>query len=115
VPIPVGSGTRRVLDIRTQIAIPTRGRGVPRRGRGPRGHGGHTGGGRGRSGPPRTDSRPQCQLCGRKEHTVMECWHHFDKNFTPDDKYAGAAATSYGRSTIDTGGMIRSTSPMEQV
>jgi hypothetical protein len=27
----------------------------------------------------------------------MECWHHFDENFVPNDKYAGATATSsYG-------------------
>jgi hypothetical protein len=26
---------------------------------------------------------------------VMECWHRFNKNFTPNDKYAGATATSY--------------------
>jgi hypothetical protein len=26
----------------------------------------------------------------------MECWHHFDAKFVPDDKYIGAATTSYG-------------------
>jgi hypothetical protein len=72
-----------------------RGRGVPHGGRSPRGRGGRTGNVCGRSGPPHTDNRPQCQLCGKKRHKVMECWHRFNKNFTPNDKYAGAAATSY--------------------
>jgi hypothetical protein len=68
---------------------------VPRGGGGARGRGGRTFNVCGRSGPPRTDSKPQCQLCGKKMHMVMECWHRFNKNFTPNDKYAGATATSY--------------------
>jgi hypothetical protein len=35
-------------------------------GGGARGRGGRTGNVCGRSGPPRTDSKPQCQLCGKK-------------------------------------------------
>jgi hypothetical protein len=87
-------------------------------GHGSRGRGGHTSGSRGRSGPPRTDSMPQCQLCGRKNHTVMECWHRFDENFTPDDKYAGAAATSYGVDSnwyTDTGATDHVTSELEKL
>jgi hypothetical protein len=26
---------------------------------------------------------------------VVDCWYHFDENVTLDDKYAGAATTSY--------------------
>jgi hypothetical protein len=37
----------------------------------------------GRSGPPRPDNRPKCQLCGRKGHIVLECWHRFDESYVP--------------------------------
>jgi hypothetical protein len=35
-------------------------------------------------------------LCGKRGHTVIECWHRFDENYVSDDKYAGATITSYG-------------------
>jgi hypothetical protein len=69
------------------------------RGRGSqRGRGGRTGGrttrGRGRNNPGplrqnsgsyNNDKGPRCQLCKKKGHTVMDCWHRFDENFVPDD------------------------------
>jgi hypothetical protein len=49
---------------------------------------------------------------------VMECWHRFDENFTPDDKYAGAAATSYGVDSnwcTDTGATDHVTGELEKL
>ncbi|WVZ51499.1 LOW QUALITY PROTEIN: hypothetical protein U9M48_002643 [Paspalum notatum var. saurae] len=30
--------------------------------------------------------RPKCQLCGKRGHTVINCWHRFDEDFTPDER-----------------------------
>lgn len=88
-----------------------RGRGVPR-GRGNyRGAPSNRGGGAGRTNrgrgtsaallprPQGGDNRARCQLCKKKGNTVIECWHKFDENFVPDERYAGAAANSYGVDT----------------
>jgi hypothetical protein len=48
----------------------------------------------------------------------MECWYHFDKKFTPDDKYAGAATTSYCVDSnwyTDTGATDHVTSDLEKL
>jgi hypothetical protein len=37
---------------------------------------------------------------------VMDCWHRFDENFVPDDRFAGTVDMSYGVDTnwyTDTG------------
>lgn len=34
--------------------------------------------------PPVANLSGPCQLCGRRNHTVINCWHRFDKDFTPD-------------------------------
>jgi hypothetical protein len=39
-------------------------------------------------------SRVECQLCGKKGHTVMKCFKRFDQNYTGEEK-STAAATSY--------------------
>jgi hypothetical protein len=90
----------------------TRGRGSYRGRGGNRGGGSRDSRGRGRGGSqsrqigignrnaPQQDSRPKCQLCGKREHLVMKCWHRFDENFVPNEKYAGAAATSYGADSV---------------
>jgi hypothetical protein len=102
------------------------------RGRGSqRGRGGRTGGrttrGRGRNnpGPPRqnsgsynNDKGPRCQLCKKKGHTVMDCWHRFDENFVPDDRFAGTISNSYGVDTnwyFDTGATDHVTGELEKL
>jgi hypothetical protein len=37
---------------------------------------------------------PECQLCGRKGHTVQKCSKRFDQNFTSEDKSASSTVTS---------------------
>jgi hypothetical protein len=40
--------------------------------------------------------RPECQLCGRKGHTVLKCYKRFDRNYTGEDKSVSlAVASSY--------------------
>lgn len=36
---------------------------------------------RGRERGKSSFNRPQCQLCGRFDHTVFKCYHRFDRNF----------------------------------
>jgi hypothetical protein len=63
--------------------------------------------GRGSTGPPRhnggntssNDSRPKWQLCKKRGHTVMECWHRFDESFVPSERFTGAADGSYAVDT----------------
>jgi hypothetical protein len=46
-----------------------------------------------------------CLVCFKKNHTTAECWHKFDENYVPDQRFAGAAS-SYGVDTnwyADTG------------
>jgi hypothetical protein len=37
----------------------------------------------------------ECQLYGKKGHTVLRCWKRFDQNFTGEEKSASAAVASY--------------------
>jgi hypothetical protein len=30
--------------------------------------------------------KPVCQLCKKTGHTVLQCWKHFDRNYTGEDK-----------------------------
>lgn len=108
----------------------TRGRGSSRGRSGNRGGGSRDSRGRGRGGSqsrqigignrnaPQQDSRPKCQLCGKRGHLVMKCWHRFDENFVPNEKYAGAAATSYGADSnwyVDTGATDHITGDLERL
>ena len=48
----------------------------------------------------------------------MKCWHRFDENFVPNEKYAGAAATSYGADSnwyVDTGATDHITGDLERL
>jgi hypothetical protein len=73
------------------------------RGSSPPARGGHGAPGRGRGGPGRSRGRNndpnaprvECQLCGKKGHTVQRCWKRFDKSFTGEDKSASVAITGY--------------------
>ncbi|XP_016192001.1 uncharacterized protein LOC107632877 [Arachis ipaensis] len=49
-----------------------------------RGRGGRNGRGGGRFGFNNTNSRVQCQLCGRLGHVVWNCYHRFDHSFNPN-------------------------------
>jgi hypothetical protein len=88
---------------------PSRGRG---RARPPaRGHsnaagvpGGHdnsagTGRQRGYSNRRSNPSSEPCQVCFKKGHTAVNCWHRYDENYVPEERHAAAATSSY---TIDT-------------
>lgn len=65
------------------------------------------------------DTRPKCQLCKKRGHTVETCWHRFDHDFIPpSEKMAAAATTSYGVDTnwyIDTGATDRITSELDKL
>jgi histone deacetylase 1/2 len=65
------------------------------------------------------DSRPLCQVCLKRGHTAIECWHRFDEDFVPDEKHAGAAVSgSYGVDTnwyTDTGATDHITSELEKL
>jgi hypothetical protein len=37
----------------------------------------------------------ECQLCGKKGHTILECFKRFDQNYTGEEKSVAAVATSY--------------------
>jgi hypothetical protein len=78
----------------------SRGRGGPSRGRG--GHstgtrGGSNGGGRGRGYffNKSWNRFTLCQLCGRTNHAVFQCYKRFDPNYMGEEKNANVA-TSYG-------------------
>lgn len=57
--------------------------------------------GGGRPGPggganlPRGE-RPTCQICGKVGHPAHKCWYRFDPNYVTEERYGGAATTSYG-------------------
>jgi hypothetical protein len=56
-----------------------------------RGRGGGRGGfghGFGSRGEPVSSSAPKpvCQLCKKTGHTMLQCWKHFDRNYTGEDK-----------------------------
>jgi hypothetical protein len=74
--------------------LANRGRGS-QRGRGTQRGRMSRGSGRNSSGPPRhngsnssNDNQPRCQLCKKKGHMVMDCWHRFDEKFVPDNRFA---------------------------
>lgn len=56
------------------------------------------------------DRLPLCQVCFKRGHTAVECWHRFDEDYTPDEKHTAAAATnSYNVDTnwyVDTGSTV---------
>ncbi len=84
------------------------------RGKGGRGNGGFNGGRQGGG----VDTRPKCQLCYKRGHTVINCWYRYDEDFVPDEKYAGSAATSYGIDTnwyVDTGATDHVTGELEKL
>jgi hypothetical protein len=71
----------------------TRGRGGTR-GSNPR-RGGDRGRGRGSN-----DDVVICQVCGKRNHTVTECWHRYDESYQPSQNYQSnqkfvATANSY--------------------
>nr|CAB3466054.1 unnamed protein product [Digitaria exilis] len=43
-----------------------------------------------------TTSTPVCQICGRGNHTAMDCWYRFEEDYVPHEKIASAATNSYG-------------------
>jgi hypothetical protein len=48
---------------------------------------------------------------------VEDCWYRFDENFTANDKYVGAATTSYGVDSnwyTDTGAIDHATGKLEK-
>jgi hypothetical protein len=82
-----------------------RGGGQPR-GRGRGGRGGC--GGRGTNANTRPgengsvqgrSSSMECQLCGKRGHTVVRCYKRFDSSFTGVERNAGATITTYGVDT----------------
>jgi hypothetical protein len=66
----------------------------------PTGRGGFGQGfGRGRGRSSNYTDHVICQVCGKKNHTAVECWHRFDESYTPDQKFAHAASSSYNVDT----------------
>lgn len=64
---------------------------------GPSGHNGGNRGHRCTGGMPRqnqdvirndVDNRPRCQVCKRRGHQALDCWHRYDENYVPDERYA---------------------------
>ena len=96
------------------------------RGSSPPARGGHGAPGRGRGGPRRGHGRNndpnapriECQLCGKKGHTIQRCWKRFDKSFTGEDKSASAAITGYDVDTnwyTDSGATDHITGDLEKL
>jgi hypothetical protein len=96
------------------------------RGSSPPARGGHGAPGRGRGGPRRgrdrnndpNAPRVECQLCGKKGHTVQRCWKRFDKSFTGEDKSASAAIIGYDVDTnwyADSGATDHITGDLEKL
>lgn len=57
-----------------------------------RGRGGHTGG-RGSGGKPSPSNKtagqvikPTCQICKKKGHEAIDCWHRFEEDYQPNVK-----------------------------
>lgn len=72
--------------------------------RGGRGFNHNSGTSRQGAGGPRMNNnnsadRPQCQVCLKFGHTADKCWHRYEENYVPDQRYAAAATGSY---TVDT-------------
>jgi hypothetical protein len=84
-----------------------RGRGGSTRGRGSnrgRGRGGRFPSGRGNS-PTGNNSRgqgsskPKCQICGKPNHTALECWYRFEEDFQPNNNKNAGYSAAYGVDT----------------
>ncbi|WVZ68483.1 hypothetical protein U9M48_017417 [Paspalum notatum var. saurae] len=90
---------------------------------GPRGRG--QGRGRGynntRSGENGSSSETtavECQLCGKRGHTVVKCFKRFDHTFTGKDRSTNAASKSYGIDTnryTDTGATDHITGELDKL
>jgi hypothetical protein len=52
--------------------------------------------GRGGQSAPSYDrpKRPSCQICGRKGHTAVKCWHRMDESYQEEQPFAAAATTT---------------------
>lgn len=74
-----------------------RGRGGPHTGRSPGRGGAHPGRLRSPTQPPagNRSARPSCQICGRKGHTAVKCWHRMDESYQEEQPYAAVATASY--------------------
>ncbi|WVZ68985.1 hypothetical protein U9M48_017854 [Paspalum notatum var. saurae] len=60
----------------------------------------------------------ECQLCGKRGHTVVKCYKRFDASFKPQEKSVGSATTSYGVDTnwyTDTGATDHITGELEKL
>lgn len=68
---------------------------------------------------PDAHTVPRCQVCFKPNHTAVECWHRFDEDYVPDERYvAAAAASSYNVDTnwyTDTGSTDHITSELEKL
>jgi histone deacetylase 1/2 len=88
------------------------------RGRGGGGRGDRGGRGRGNGGARGFSNKPRltCQLCGKIDHVVADCWHRYDESFVPD--FRTAAAASYGVDTnwyMDIGATDHITGELEKL
>lgn len=89
-----------------------------------RGRGGHIGG-RGSGGKPSPSNKtagqvikPTCQICKKKGHEAIDCWHRFEEDYQPNVKTAGAASTGYGVDTnwyADSGATDHITAELEKM
>lgn len=90
-----------------------------RGGRGPNPNNPHQGGNGAHNSNNSSDDRPRCQVCRKFGHTADRCWHRYDGNFVPDQRYAGTAASgSYGVDTnwyTDTGATDHITGELEKL
>nr|CAB3483590.1 unnamed protein product [Digitaria exilis] len=105
------------------------------RGRGFRGRGRGRGGGSSRGRGNKNNSRPpnargnntnnggtrggdRCQICGRGNHSAVDCWFRFDEDYIANEKSASAAMHSYGVDTnwyTDTGSTDHITSDLNKL
>ena len=73
---------------------------------------------RGGSNSRTSDDGNRCQVCFKKNHTAVECWHRFDENYVPDQRLAAAGAHSYNVDTnwyTDTGATDHVTGELENL
>jgi len=60
----------------------------------------------------------RCQVCLKPNHTAKECWHRFDEDYVPKERFVAAAAPSYGVDTnwyTDSGSTDHITSNLGQL
>jgi hypothetical protein len=57
--------------------------------------------------PQKYNSDLVCQVCFKKNHTSVECWHHFDESYVPEQKSDALAATNASRRGSDPHGEWR--------